>query len=243
LTNLLREQASALLGVDPDTLDPVQQVVNMTSTYGKVERTPRGGIHSIQSTAQTTANEGYLIPNPNNIVAWMKSNPTHAFYFSVWNKPTRLATASPITDIFAGAIESSANSYALSMGTITPATFGPTSVTSHNDNRGTNNTPQLSAQTVQGLPVDFTGQPTVLGRYGLFDNGNFLTPNRVSGRLGKRGARVFYRAFLEDLTVSGRSEETVYALDLEEYTQQVLTPGGHYYGDTVPTDPATYPTT
>jgi hypothetical protein len=51
---------------------------------------------------------------------------------------------------------------------------------------------------------------------------------------------VFYRTYLEDLTVSGRTYAEVDALDVALYTKHVLTTGGRYYGDTY-TDPATIP--
>lgn len=51
---------------------------------------------------------------------------------------------------------------------------------------------------------------------------------------------LFYRFYAEELTISGRTFAQVNALDQAEYTKQVLTPGGRYYGD-VFTDPATIP--
>lgn len=48
------------------------------------------------------------------------------------------------------------------------------------------------------------------------------------------------RAYVEDLTVSGRTYAEVDAIDHALYTKEVLTPGSRYYGDTF-TDPATIP--
>lgn len=49
---------------------------------------------------------------------------------------------------------------------------------------------------------------------------------------------IFYRAYIEDLTVSGRSYAEVDAIDRALYVEHVLTAGGRYYGDTY-TAPAT----
>lgn len=54
------------------------------------------------------------------------------------------------------------------------------------------------------------------------------------------GSFVFYRSYMEDLTVSGRTWEQVNAIDRDLYTREVLTEGGRYYGDTY-TAPSTLP--
>lgn len=54
---------------------------------------------------------------------------------------------------------------------------------------------------------------------------------------GDQGSQIYYRVYVEDLTISGRTWEEAYTADLAEYTKQVLTEGGRYYGDTW-TDPA-----
>jgi hypothetical protein len=64
----LRAKAGTLLGVfDLSTLDVTQQAVNMTGSFGKVERTTKGGIHAIQSTTQTTIDQGYQAQTPGSI--------------------------------------------------------------------------------------------------------------------------------------------------------------------------------
>jgi len=60
--------------------------------------------------------------------------------------------------------------------------------------------------------------------------GDTVASGQVSG--------VIYRAYMEDLQVSGRSYAAVDAIDFEQFTKHVLTAGGRYYGDTY-TDPAT----
>ena len=51
-------------------------------------------------------------------------------------------------------------------------------------------------------------------------------------------SRAVYRMYIEDLTVSGRTYAQVDAIDYAQFTKDVLTVGGRYYGDTY-TDPTT----
>jgi hypothetical protein len=49
--------------------------------------------------------------------------------------------------------------------------------------------------------------------------------------LSQQGRRVLYRAYIEDLTVSGRTYAQVQALDYALW-QAAFAPGGRYAGDT-----------
>jgi len=243
ITNLFRDTAADLLGVAASTLDPIQAVGNMTSTFGKVELTTLGGIHAIQSTTQgTTTSSGYQIRFPRNIVDYMKANLTHAFYVSVWNMPTKLISPAPGTSLLTSMVFPYGAMYSIGLGNPPNLQAGrPGSVTKvggQNDStRGTLNTPQCSVQAVICNCSDWeTSDSTITVWQGMFEVGNFAPANRS----GKNGARVLWRAYIEDLTVSGRSYADVVALDNAEFARQVTTEGGRYYGDTVVTDPATF---
>ena len=253
LTNHLRDQAASLLGVSAATLDPVMQVVNMTGSFGKVERTTKGGVHAIQSVTQTTVDQGFQIPCPLPIVTYMKAHPENTFFISVWNQPTRLHPG-PGTVLnnyaYIGGPPTDLASVALGLGSIQPQNAqGQLMVGRLNQQRAfhdganfVNNTKVTGQIAAASLEAAFTGEVNVAGRYDVFNVGNFNHVNRTvtSGR-GKQGARVFWRAYMEDLTVSGRSFATVSALDVAEYNKQVVFEGGRYYGDTIPTDPSTIP--
>lgn len=62
----------------------------------------------------------------------------------------------------------------------------------------------------------------------------------ISSRNNVAPSWVVYSWHMCDLTVAGLTYAQADAIDLAEYTKQVLTPGGRYYGDTN-TDPATIP--
>lgn len=238
ITNILREPAAELLGVAASTLDPLQEIANMSSTLGKVERTTLGGIHAIQSTTQgTTTGSGYQIQFPLNILTYMKANSTHAFYLSVWNMPTKIISGTYNSNFVQRATP---GGYAFGMGNFsTGGLSGQTIVGQQNaTSLGVVDTAWCSAQAV--INTDATWISQAAGLYtvweGMYEVGNFGPINRT----GKNGARVMWRTYIEDLTVSGRSYETVVALDNAEFARQVTTAGGRYYGDTVVTDPDTF---
>jgi hypothetical protein len=240
ITNLVRDNAAQILGAtDKTTLDAPMQVVAMSGTTGKVERTPRGGIHAIQSSTQTGSNQGFQTQIPLPIIAYIKANPSHSYYFSHWATPTKLGTGSQ--DEFGGAMQSASDSYLFGLGTVAAGgSQGGTSLGAVGNSRGTVNTPMIRNQGVTAPSTSFTGQANTAGRYSIFELGNFLTINAGTGKSGLHGAHVFYRGYIEDLTVSGRAYADAYAADLSEFNKQFAS-GGRYYGDTIPTDPATLP--
>lgn len=238
ITNLVGSKAATLLGGEAADFDVVQRVVNMTSTFGKVEKTTKGGIHAIQSLTQTTAYHGYQAQIPLPIITYAKANPSHEFYFSQWRMPTRVGTGT--LDNYAGANEATNDSMLFGLG-LYPAggASGGTSVASSGQGRGTLNTPMLAMQSVTAPGTSFTSQPNTAVNYAIFELGNFGLSNRSAGAIGKHGAAVFWRGTIIDLTVAGRTPAEQLALDTAEFNKQVMTAGGRFYGDTVVTDPAT----
>lgn len=237
ITNILREPAADLLGVAASTLDPLQVVGNMATTYGKVELTTLGGIHAIQSTTHgTTTGYGYQINYPTNIVTYMKANSAHAFYQSVWNMPTKIIPGVYNSNFVQRATP---GGYAFGMGNFGVGVAGQTIVGRQNaTSLGVVDTPWCSAHAVINTEATWISQAA--GLYstweGMYEVGNFGPINRT----GKNGARVLWRIYIEDLTVSGRTYAQVVALDNAEFARQVTTAGGRYYSDTTPTDPATF---
>lgn len=238
ITNILRAEAAVLLGVAASTLDPLQVVTNMATTFGKVERTTLGGIHAIQSTTQgTTTGDGYQIRYPLNILTYMKANSSHAFYQSVWNMPTKIISGTYNSNFVQRA--SPGPVYAFGMGNYGSGGAGHTVVGKQNGKTlGVVNTPMCSAHAVINTDATWISEAAdfALVWNGMYEVGNFGPINRT----GKNGARVMWRTYIEDLTVSGRTYEQVLELDNIEFNRQVTTVGGRYYGDTVATNPATF---
>lgn len=227
LPNVLLPRAQGLIpGGTATSLGAL--VVNsgtLTGAKGRMERTGKGGMHVILSpTVATVKSDAFIITPQQAIWDYMRANLTHVFYLSLWHRITRPGTPSAGRVMFAG-LNTYLWFYSISGGTRPPVnTVGPAF---RSGSAATSNT---------GTVGHFAGEDA------LFEGGNGSTQNSQAGvTLGKNASHVFYRAYLEDLTVSGRDYATVDALDYALYTAQVLTPGGRYYGDTIPTDPATIP--
>lgn len=209
----------------------------ITGTKGKVERSAKGGLHQIRSqtvAATSTANKSVFSCNPTAIHDYLVANPTHDAFISQWGRITRpplaggnqTAAGMPATagDWFKFFIRADVGS----------STEYPTSAVRIGF-RHSNNNPAALGPVHQNMAVHPAPAPSATEhriRFWQMDSQStdLLQPSAV-----------FYRFYLEDLTVSGRSYAQVDALDYAEYTRQVLTPGGRYYGDAVPTDPATIP--
>lgn len=91
-----------------------------------------------------------------------------------------------------------------------------------------------SAQTHQNVGLITNGGPSwgaIAGSY----NAAVLV-----GRNTLWSSFIFYRLYVEDLTVSGRSYVTIDAIDLALYQAAVLTSTGRYYSDTY-SAPSTVP--
>lgn len=236
LKNLLATKAAPLLGGSSG--DVSVQSIYSDPTHGKVERSTKGGIHVIQSTKQAGLREGFQLRLPTAIVDYFKANPSHQFYISQWGKTTRAETASQHS--VAGMSGTAAKSFAFTLGdgVSAPVGAGPTVL-------GYRQVAEVAGQNtfrnagVADLHTDFTGANINPASAAIFEVGNFLVPNQGTGKAGQHGAQIFYRGYIEDLTVSGRTYAEVDAIDHAEYTRHVLSEGGRYYGDTAPTDPST----
>ena len=233
--NLFASQAAPLLG--SAATGALVQSVYTDGTFGKVERSAKGGIHAIQSTKQTALNHGFQLRLPKVIVDYFRANSTHKFYVSQWGKTTRAETAGQ----HAVAGMSSPSTFAWHLGDGTTSYAAVQQGYRHANPETAGNYTFRNAG-VSDFAVGFTGDSNIgAGLAAMFEVGNYMAPNIGGAKAGFHGAQVFYRGYIEDLTVSGRTYGSVDALDYAEYTKHVLTAGGRYYGDTVPTDPATIP--
>lgn len=235
-TNIFAENA-AKLGLGDTSLSA--QSVYASPGHGKVERTAKGGIHVIQSITQDMQHAGFQLRLPESLATYFKANPTHQFYISQWGKTTRPETA---TQHSVSAMSGNQpSSFAWTLADNNSPGAGPTNLGTRAvvaEVAGKTNFRNVGVTNFHQDFLDATIPPQAAA---LFEVGNFLVPNGGVGKRGFHGAQVFYRGYIEDMTVSGRTYEQVDALDLAEYTKQVLTAGGRYYNDTEPTNPATIP--
>ncbi|QYC10554.1 hypothetical protein [Brevundimonas nasdae] len=215
---------------------------------GFVERSTKGGVHVVMSQAtQTGIGKGAYIGRTaggfdTKLRVYLFNHLDHVFYFSSWERKTRLALAS-----------SPEASEALIWSNSGSATVNNLILEDRTVNRS--GSAQQGSRSVPALPVSATGNTfrNVAGKWAL-PSGNPSGANQIGVSLmaigqmpspyagfgaNKSRSAVLYRSYLEDLTVSGRTFGEVDAIDKALF-DQAFGPGGRYFGDTF-TDPATYP--
>lgn len=237
--NLAWQYAAITLGSgDATTLAGIYDKHITAQDRIQAERSTKGGLHiAPQQSLEVLQHTVIGVRVPAAVKTYMKANKTHTFYHSVWRKVTRINDGSngahPIAIIS------------------TNATFGTSLADSTvNGNIGTYNNPAVGVRTPNNTlnAVQLNSMAAVPSS--TFDTGSDTNPvvssaaAVISGHRGSSnsntgyGAQVFYRAYLEDLTVSGRTYAEVDQLDYNLMVAECLSPGGRYYGDTH-TAPAT----
>lgn len=232
-------------GVGPDNDLKVQSVRN--NPQFKCERTTKGGIHGLitQGGSQVTS-EAYLLYGPKAVSDYLLANPTHQLYMSLWSVVTRAGLTSPAAQSpfhFTNGVSATTNNLFHMQGGLpspgfssAPTWRGSKAEPTFSDHTGGSVVPPMKrfgALSVQG----FTGTPPAaadriqLG-VGTFGGWNGLNYNVCA-------SRIIYRAYIEDLTFSGRTYAEVEALDYSMFLEAFAV-GGRFYGDTY-TDPATLP--
>lgn len=227
--NLFSENALALAGTGTGLT--VRR--GAWTSGGTLERTTRGGLHgALSPTLATPAGNEFLLAAPDALETYLLANQSHAFYLSTWHRLTRLAPAEPQTTMVQAITSNTtpgtnALAYSHHLGNV-PGNQGRKAA----NILGTKLT-NVSAQGWSGTaPANAAGMSITLFT-ALWSAFAFS-----DGKARAIGSQAFYRTYLEDLTVSGRTYAQADALDYELYTKEVLTSGGRYYGDTY-TDPAT----
>lgn len=245
IPNALSNIAAGLLGVgEVQTAMKVIAVSADSPTLFKKERTLKGGIHGIvtQSGAQASA-QMYFMCASDSIRNYVRDNPTHTFYFSLWQRITRKALASPASQApfyFTNGVSATTNyRFHMQGGQPFPSATSPSVWRGSkvdpaaSDKDVANDTNRFTSLAVQGNsgngPVGT--DPIALG-VGTYSAWNALNYNAGA-------SRIIYRAYIEDLTVSGRTYAEVEAIDYALY-QEAFAPGGKFYGDTY-TAPSTLP--
>lgn len=250
IPNLAWQRAAAVHGSGNQTtwkLTYIQSLLTGASQDGKVERTPKGGLHVIMSqSTQVGSAKGITIGSGAAsatplLSQYLQANWGHSYYFSLWQRITRAgltAGAVEMNDftIHNRAVDPNINHFLLRGDRI--ANYG-TGLQQRNDPvlpqavgddfrsvavSGPTGTAPATAASVQAALVAVGMQPA----------------NFTSIGLNKSRSTVIYRGYLEDLTVSGRTYAQVDAIDHALWAA-AFGVGGRYYGDTLPTNPTAYP--
>lgn len=250
LPNALWERAIAAYGSGVEaSVKPTLVYINMDGTHGAIERSTKGGLHAIisQNVAYAETAVASLAHGELNIDAklreWQYLHPGNDIYFSVWGRTTRTRRTGTVSPYTGGATETawlalSAANYRF--------VLGDKWISGIQGDIGNRNDPETTLGPFLANIGDssWTTGPAnataTLASVVFFGPGGGFSGQASSSSSGRFRTKswVFYRLYIEDLTVSGRTYSQVDALDLALYTDAVLTPGGRYYGDTY-TDPAT----
>ncbi|MDI3259704.1 MAG: hypothetical protein QJR02_08410 [Sinobacteraceae bacterium] len=240
LPNIAWSAAAALIGSgDQTSLGPIFLLDNVASNEAKLERSSKGGLHVIWTQANASSKRAALfLPNP--IQNYLINNPRHKYYFSLWQRVTRAPKnilEVPEVAILSGSPALSNYLVYYSQRGALPNSSNPVFLGGR-DNLGGygvgNKIVTIGANGFTGAAPTATSQTNnyELCCWGYGDAAYSPTsaPNSRSS--------IFYRVFLEDLTVSGRGYADVDAIDYGLW-QAAFAPGGRYYNDTF-TDPATF---
>lgn len=245
--NALSNLSKALTGGVGADLDFKVKTARPNSAQFKSERTPKGGIHGIvtQGGGQTAA-ESYSLDGPKAVSDYILAHPTHQYYFSLWSLITRAGLASSAAQSpfhFTNGLGATTNHLFHMQGGVpspgfasAPSFRGVKAVPTYTDHTGASIVVPMKRFGSIGVEGFMGNAPIAADRIqlgvGTFGGWNSLNFNVCP-------SRIIYRAYGEDLTVSGRTYAEVEALDYALFLE-AFAPGGKFYGDTY-TAPSTLP--
>lgn len=235
VVNLMKDFAGKL-GVGNPAVGATIYSSGMSSPVGLLERSGKGGLHGIVSKLNTPGNgAGFSIDMSDAIKSYLLANQNHKYFASVWRKVTRTGSIEQFSGVHNASGSTNNNLFIMGADLTRPLDGGATYAGSRVMNRNAvgNSLVNIGANgwvgSVSAPIANLFARACSWGR----------APG-VGGATSNVGSQVFYRFYLEDLTVSGRTYAEVDALDYAQFDKQVLTQGGRYYGDTH-TDPAALP--
>lgn len=243
--NLAADGLRALTGVGEPAAMASVVVKDLATANISLKRSSKGGVNAARTVASTVGTGmGFKINYPGAVLQHVKNNPAHNYYASLWMRVTaNTAGTHAWSGLSLSSTRDSASGYLFALSNTAVnypglaarlgAKRAPESIRTGDADSPTYPTPWFSSVGAAGYanPSSITlsaaegvGTSKVFG-VGGFDPWVMAHSNIVGG--------TFYRSYLEDLTVSGRSYAEVEALDYAAYTKQVMTAGGRYYGDAV----------
>jgi hypothetical protein len=235
LPNLAWDRASNLVTLDANDLGCPYSNTLTGANESISERSAKGGLHTIVSQVNSSVSSHRATIRPATAIeAYISANPNHSYYFSLWESVDRLSTASqwPVSGIFKSSAQTSAYNFYLqasssgvAMGNGSGARLGFRSGGNGYGTLGPVFTDGAVSAWAGTLPA--SDAVVYLAAWGNLDAFAPFTENKAA-------SKIFYRCYLEDLTVSARSYTTVDALDYALWTAAFST-NGKFYGDTTPT--------
>lgn len=224
MPNAVDTSARAILG---SSTAPVFTFQGLNGVSGKVERTSKGALHGIVSPIATTPGSA-TIELPPALMAYLIANPTHSYYYSLWDRQTRLGADPQPQRLIVGQADSIKQHMSAYKSGMRPSAGWGTRINAANE----------------------TASALGTGRHAISVNGWYsstpATNDPIEGRVkwggigyfnsGAAGSNLpsfaFYRLYIEDLTVSGRTHAQVSALDDAMFTNAFAL-GGRYANDVI----------
>lgn len=215
---------------------------------GAVERTSKGGLHTIvrpgdeyaTTDLSNVATSIDFAVGANTIQSWINLHKMdHSWFFTEWFIPTRIPTGgySEMYDLIGMMASTTAPSGNYIM---TPKISGIAGSNLGLASSGelVQGTPRFVAGASSSMKGDSTKTVNELRAFLTGARGGMNSYKGGGSSYGLRGSRAFYLAYLEDLTVSGRTFAQVQAINAAAFAAAFGT-GGRYANDTY-TNPETW---
>lgn len=241
LPNIAASNAAALAGGTEAEMRPTFFAGGeMRGTTGLLERTAVGGLHGITTqAAPNNINMSAAVNLPAKLKTYLYNNRTHTLYFSLWHRITRTVDSAQTRASFAVFSESDANWLAI----MSPLGESPAASPKRAGHSTTNQGAVGNSFRALGTagPTEGFGTLQAVGTARPWSIGRNDDYSFAQGSINKYSpSHILYRAYAEDLTVSGRTFAQAAAADKAAYEAEVLRPGGRYYGDSF-TNPTLIP--
>lgn len=223
IRNIASEFARPLVGGDPSlglTLSLPSALQNTS------ERSGKGGLHiAVSQTSALASGVGAALVLPQWLINYILANPTHIYYMSQWQRLTRAVAA---------------GTNAIGYAVVKPAGGAFDHLISINNNGvlgsniagyrvGNDLGPQLLNEAAGNNGITNVGD--TVGFRSAARWGRLSPLNTAAADQLRLPSYVWYRSYVEDLTVSGRSYSQVNAADLARFNEEMVTSGGSFYAD------------
>ncbi|AOH83624.1 hypothetical protein AWL63_06205 [Sphingomonas panacis] len=240
IPNIAWKEAAALAGAGTQADWAFNSRVSLTAADGFIERSGKGGVHVCMSqVGGTGTGKGVTIERivaaGSPLLQYLAANLTHKFYFSRWERITRVALTGALEPceaaIYANSSGSPYSTGLLNLNRTGIVNAGLGSKSSPDLPQATGNSFRsggFNGWTAAGQP-NSTGAADIIAA--LMTVGQQPTAYNGASMANKSRSTILYRAYLEDLTASGRAYADVEALDFALFGQ-AFAAGGRYAGDT-----------
>lgn len=228
LGNLLAEYGNSVVG---NASDFERAYLSNNANSIKSEITLKGGLHCIATQTQDT-NQNYVGVRINNSLKTYLDTQVALgnIYFSIWRRTTRKTNLKSGTSLslinYQTAFLAHTNTQGIELNVGGDKTLSPLLYQSNDDSIGV---PQFVSARPSGKSESSTNRMMI--------GAGCLPPWGTSQALNRSPSVIYYRIYIENLALSGRSYAEVSALDQAEFNKAFAV-GGRFYGDTW-SDPAT----